>query len=102
MMKKLMMLTALALMIQTAPVLANDYSDAGGKGKMFEKHDADGDGVISKVEFLNHAEERFDKMDADGNGSVSQEEGKEARENMREKMKEKREKWKERKESSGE
>ena len=40
------------------------------KGKMFEKHDTNGDGVISKSEFLAHAEERFSKMDADGNGAA--------------------------------
>ena len=51
MMKNLMMLTAVALMMQTAPVLADNHGE-GEKGKRFEKHDTNGDGVISKDEFL--------------------------------------------------
>ena len=56
--------------------------------KMFEKHDTNGDGVISKAEFLTHAEERFSKMDVDGDGNVTKDEAKAAKEKMREKWKE--------------
>ncbi len=55
---------------------------------MFEKHDTNGDGVISKSEFLDHAEKRFKKMDKDGSGDITKEEAKEARQAMKDKMKE--------------
>ena len=38
---------------------------------MFEKKDANSDGVISKAEFVAHAEKKFAKMDTDGNGSLT-------------------------------
>lgn len=99
-MKKLIAFTALALAVTTAPALADNHGEGGKhKGGMFEKHDTNSDGVISKSEFLSHAEERFEKMDADGNGEVSKEEGKAAHEAMREKMKDRREKRQERKEN---
>lgn len=98
--KKVLLLAAAALVLQATPVLAE-----GGKGDgprkhhegMFEKHDTNGDGGVSKDEFLQHAEERFQKMDADGDGTVSKEEGQAAREKMKEKWKEKREHRKEKK-----
>ena len=33
--------------------------------RMFEKKDSNSDGVISKAEFMSHAEKKFAKMDAD-------------------------------------
>ena len=42
--------------------------------KMFEKKDANSDGVISKAEFMSSAEKKFAKMDSDGNGSITKEE----------------------------
>lgn len=99
-MKKLMAFTALALAVSTAPALAEQHGEGGHKGGMFEKHDTDGDGVISKDEFLSHAEERFSTMDADGNGEVSKDESKAARQSMKEKMKERREKRQEKRESA--
>jgi Ca2+-binding EF-hand superfamily protein len=99
-MKKLLMLGAAVLTFQAAPVLADSYGGEGDKkGKLFETHDTNGDGVISKSEFLAHmekkAEERFSKMDKDGDGSISKEEAKANKEARKEKMKEKRDKWKE-------
>lgn len=77
----------LAVGLMSAPVVFAD--NHGGKGgKMFEKHDTNGDGVISKAEFLTHAEERFAKMDADGNGEISKEEAKAYKKAMKEKRKE--------------
>ena len=94
-MKKLLMLAALGLVIQTAPVLAGHHEGGEGKKGMFEKEDTNGDGVVSKAEFLANAEKKFAEKDKDGNGEISQEEAKEHREAKREKMKEMREKMKE-------
>lgn len=100
-MKKILAMTALAMIMSSPAAFADDRGGKDGKhgGKMFEKHDTNGDGVISKDEFLNHASEKFSKMDADGNGEVTKEEGKAARDAHREKMKERRAKMKDKKEA---
>lgn len=91
-MKKLVTLTSVLTAFALSPALAQaDHHGGPHGGKMFEKHDLNGDGVISKDEFLKHAEEKFTKMDADGDGSVTKEESKAAMEAWREKMKEKHE-----------
>lgn len=51
------------------------------------KLDLDGDGVVSKAEFLKHAEERFSKIDKDGSGDISKEEGRAAHKHMKDKRK---------------
>ncbi len=56
--------------------------DQGGEHKgngLFKKHDLNGDGVVSKKEFIRAHEERFDKLDKDGNGEISRDEAKAAR-----------------------
>lgn len=95
-MKKLTILTALAVMVSVPYALAEEggrgHGKHGGK-KMFERHDTNGDGVISKSEFIASAEERFKKMDADGNGEISKDEIKAHHAKMKDKwkaMKEKR------------
>lgn len=94
MMKKILMLGAAALMFQAVPALAEGGpGDGHHKGKMFEKQDTNGDGVITEDEFLAKAKERFAMMDADSDGKITMEEGKAAHEKMREKMKE----WKDKK-----
>lgn len=92
-MKKILMLSAAALLLQAAPVLADNY-DGGGKGKkgdMFQKHDLDKDGKITEAEFLQHAKKKFAERDANGDGSITQEEAKAAYEAKRAEKKEKRE-----------
>ena len=86
-MKKLLTMAVFALSFAVTPAFAE--GDGGGHkgGKMFEKQDTNGDGVISKSEFLAHAEEKFSKIDADGNGEITKEEGKSARKAMKGKMK---------------
>lgn len=51
--------------------------------KRLKKIDTDGDGKMSRAEFLAHAEQRFAKMDSDGDGFVTKEEGKAAHKKMR-------------------
>lgn len=46
----------------------------GGCGK--HKMDSDGDGVISKDEFMAHAEKKFSKKDRNGDGVISKDEKK--------------------------
>ena len=103
-MKKLLFLAAAILMLQATPVLAAGHEGGEGhKGKMFEKHDTDGDGKISEAEFLAKAKAKFAEKDTNGDGFITQDEAKAARGEMKEKMKEKRgemrEKMKERMEN---
>jgi Ca2+-binding EF-hand superfamily protein len=95
-MKKLLMLTAAAFVLQASPVLAGDQDGMKDHaGKMFAEHDADGDGAISEAEFLAGAKKKFAESDTNGDGSISQEEAKAHHEARRAKMKEMRGKWKE-------
>lgn len=45
----------------------------GGKNKI-EMMDADGDGAVSKEEFMSHKEQRFMKKDENGDGVLTEEE----------------------------
>ena len=102
-MKKLLAMTVLSMALISTAALADHHGGkhkmGGKKGKMiehmFQKNDTDGDGVISKAEFMDEAEERFSKMDADGDGKITQEEAKAFGEAMHKKWKEKREMKKE-------
>ena len=87
---------AVAMILQAAPVIADSHSEK--KNQFFEKHDADGDGTISKDEFISHTESMFMEMDADGDGSVSQEEAKTKMQEKRGKMKDRIQSYKEKKE----
>lgn len=60
----------------------------GRHGKHFDKRDTDGNGEISKAEWLAAAEDRFNQMDADGNGAISKDEWKAGHEAMRKRWKE--------------
>ena len=85
-MKRSLVAICSVLLLTALPVHADEGRPH--KGKMFERHDTNGDGVISKSEFLAHAEERFSKMDADGNGEISKEEAKEAHKKRKKKFEE--------------
>ena len=84
-MRKVLMFSVLAVLFLGGATFASAHcGDCGKKAdcprksakmdKMFEKKDANSDGVISKAEFMTHVEKKFAKMDADGNGSLTKEE----------------------------
>lgn len=94
-MKKYIILSALLLGAASVPlvVMADDHGGKEGKKgghfeKMFEKQDTDGNGEVSKDEFMKSAEARFAKMDMNGDGVITKEEAKEVGKKMREKWKE--------------
>jgi hypothetical protein len=78
-MNKILMLGAVALVMQAVPALAEEGGPAPKKGgrmmeKIFTEQDANGDGKVSKEEFLAHAGKKFDAMDGDKDGGVTKEE----------------------------
>lgn len=96
--KTLLVASTLAVMSFgfTPAVFADDHEGKKGPGAgHFEEVDTDGDGKISKAEFLASQEKHFVEIDADGDGYVTKEEKQAKMEEMREKFKEKREEWKE-------
>lgn len=98
-MKKILMLSAAALILQATPVLADNHG--GDKGaKMFEKQDTNSDGKITEAEFLEHAKKKFAERDTNGDGSISQEEAKAGKEAKRKEMKEKRKEKREERKAS--
>ena len=52
---------------------------------MFEKHDANKDGMLSKAELPERFQKHFDKADKDGDGNLSKEEAIQAHADRREK-----------------
>lgn len=91
-MKKVLMTVAAAALI-SAPALAEHPGGPEGgshhKGMMFEAMDENGDGMVSKDEFMASHMKRFEKMDANADGNVSKEEIEAYRAAKHEKMKEK-------------
>ena len=79
-MKKVLLLGAAVLTLNAIPALAEDgpkgkHHDGGKKmEKMFADQDANGDGKVSKDEFVAHATKRFEEMDSDKDGGLTKEE----------------------------
>ena len=63
-----------SLAVLASPAAAGHHKSGEGKQDRFAKYDANGDGKISRDEFLSMAGERFEKMDANGDGSLSKDE----------------------------
>ncbi len=113
-MRKLFLAALAMVVLAGTPVMAEDGQEGGheGHGKMMKNDaDTDGDGMLSKAEFLAVQEKRFAEIDGNADGKISKEEmqghfGKmkekyqEKRKEMAEKLKEKAEKKAE--EKSGE
>ena len=87
-MKKILLLAAVASFIG-AQAYADDSADkaehkkGGHHGQYMKKVDTNGDGKISKSEFLAEKERHFAKMDANGDGFLERGEMKAAREKMK-------------------
>jgi EF-hand domain pair len=85
MFKALTIMTFSAILLATPAMAAGDGSQVrerlqagkgehGGKGaQMLMKLDTDGDGAVSKAEFMAGTEARFTKMDRNGDGKISKE-----------------------------
>ncbi len=95
-MKRTLLLSMIAAGLLTSPLAFAEGGKDGGpdgkhhKGQMMEEVDTNGDGAISKEEFMSKHEEHFSKVDADGDGSLSKEEMKASWDARKEKMKERR------------
>lgn len=87
--RKALLATAMAALLATglAAVGPADAANQGqGRGaKMFDRHDINGDGKITKDEFKSGCANKFTMLDADGNGEVTREEAQKAYEQMRSK-----------------
>ena len=96
-MKKLLILTAAFMALQSLPVLAEDGDKPMGDKRMEReiKGDTNGDGMISESEFLAKAKDRFSEMDANGDGNIDREEAKKAHKARRDHMSKKRAEMKE-------
>lgn len=93
-MKTLLTLSVALIAFAAAPAFADKHDDK--KPSHALKADTDGDGVISKAEFLKKHEERFDTLDTDGNGEISAEEREAVRAKAPEQTKEMKEERKKR------
>jgi len=80
---KTMIIGIVAILGFTAALHAQKGERKGGDGQLFAKLDTDGNGVVSKQEWLNgpakkmpedRADARFAKLDKDGNGALDKNE----------------------------
>jgi hypothetical protein len=100
-MKKILM-SCVALMLMSAPVLAEEAkpvppaAEAGKDGKAPElrgrmaETDTDKDGKVSKAEFMANGEKKFAEMDKNGDGNITPDEMKAHHDAMKEKFKDRR------------
>ena len=61
------------LLISGCAWMKPHYSDQQMHSYLFDKFDANEDGIITKEEYMEFIDERFDKMDTDGNGIITKE-----------------------------
>jgi len=63
----------LLLLLSGCAWMKPHYNDTQMHSYLFDKFDANEDGVITKAEYMAFIDERFDKMDTDGNGTITRE-----------------------------
>lgn len=73
-MKKILMLSTVAVFALSAPAFAEHHEGDHGKDHGWAEFDKDGDHMLSKEEFLAKKAAHFDKMDTDHDGKLSKEE----------------------------
>jgi len=99
-----LLLSTMALAVLAGPAIttaqAKDQTPpppGGGHGgpgaAMLDSADTDGDGLLSKAEFVAVHEKRFAEMDANNDGKVSRDEMKAHRESMKAQFDAKRKEW---------
>jgi Ca2+-binding EF-hand superfamily protein len=72
-MKKLLTIVAVSFISAAAPAFANTNHD-GMKDwvdRLFKEADTDGNGTISKDEFMAYSEKKFDAMDTNNDGELT-------------------------------
>lgn len=71
---KQLLLSSLALLLLSGCAwMKPHYNDEQMHSYLFNKFDANEDGLITKEEYMEFIDERFDKMDTDGNGTITKE-----------------------------
>ena len=78
----------IALVTLSAPVLAQQPQMPNLEEIFFQQFDANKDGQVSKVEFLQPTEAQFDHMDRDKNGDLDQAEVKAFNDEMKARIQE--------------
>lgn len=98
-MKKLLMLTIAVFALSTPMALADNHDGKHKeKGDIFAKQDVDGNGIVTRDEFMKMHEERanamFSKIDEDGNGEISKAESDSAKARWKEKRQQRSDEYK--------
>jgi uncharacterized membrane protein len=103
-----LLLSAAAVTALSFPALAEDIPTNFGPGTTGEKGmphspnvDTDGDGMLSKAEFMAVQEKRFTSMDGNNDGKISPEERESHHEKMKAEFREKRKEWESKKGDKG-
>jgi len=71
--KHLLTSTIILLLLSGCAWMKPHYNDQQMHSYLFNKFDANEDGVITKAEYMEFIDERFDKMDTNGNGTITKE-----------------------------
>ncbi len=71
--KQLLLPTLALLLLSGCAWMKPHYNDEQMHSYLFNKFDANEDGVITKKEYMEFIDERFDKMDTDANGTITKE-----------------------------
>jgi len=71
--RQLLLPTLTLLLLSGCAWMKPHYNDEQMHSYLFDKFDANEDGVITKQEYMEFIDERFDKMDTDGNGTITKE-----------------------------
>ena len=69
--KQLLLPSLVLLLLSGCAWMKPHYNDEQMHSYLFNKFDANEDGVITKEEYMEFIDERFDKMDTDTNGTIT-------------------------------